>query len=86
MREITIDERDWAEPHQLMDWLKERLEFPVYFGGNLPALYDCLGDICEPTEVTIIRRNPDPDTWFDKATMAFVRMAMENENLKVRVR
>lgn len=86
MREITIDERDWERPQDLMAWLKEELAFPAYFGGSLPALYDCLGDICEATYVTIVRRDPTPDTWFDKATVAFMRVAMENDNLKVRVR
>ena len=86
MREITIDERDWESPQELMEWLKVELSFPDYFGGNLPALYDCLGDVCEPTSVTIVRRDLTPDTWFDKATLAFVRTAVENDNLKVRIR
>lgn len=86
MKEITIDERDFQEPEQLMNYLKETLAFPEWFGGNLRALNDCLGDICEPTLITIIRRDPTPDTWFDRASITIVRASMENDELRVRVR
>lgn len=86
MREMTIDERDFAGPKELMAWLKAELDLPEWFGSSLPALYDLLGDICEPTTITVVRRDPTPDTWFDKATMAIVRSAMQNEYLRVRIR
>ena len=86
MQELTIDERDFSEPAQLMGYLKSELEFPEWFGGNLAALNDCLGDICEPTRITIVRRDPTPDTWFDKVCTVIVRVALENECLKVRIR
>lgn len=86
MREITIDERDFAGPRDFMAWIKEALEFPEYAGNSLAALYDCLGDICEPTTISILRRNPEPDTWFDKASLCIVRASMENDNVKVRIR
>lgn len=86
LRKIVIDERDYRYPSDLMDALKRELGFPDYFGGNLPALNDCLGDICEDTRITIIRRDPTPDTWFDKVTLAIVRASMENDCLRVHVR
>lgn len=86
MREITIDERDFAKPAELMAWLKDALDFPDYFGGSPAALNDCLGDVCEPTRISIIRRDSTPDTWFDKATLIIVRAAMENDYLSARVR
>ncbi len=86
MRDITIDERDFAGPRDFMAWIKEALEFPEYAGNSLAALHDCLGDICEPTTISILRRNPEPDTWFDKASLCIVRASMENDNVKVRIR
>lgn len=86
MQEITLDERDYREPSELMAFLAAELAFPNYFGGNLRALNDCLGDVCEPTRITIVRRDPTPDTWFDKVTMVIVRASMENDDLSVRIR
>ena len=86
MLERCVDERDFARPAELMDYLQRKLDFPAWFGGNLRALNDCLGDISEPTRITIIRRDPTPDTWFDRATIVIVRAALENDYLEARVR
>ncbi len=86
MRKIKIDERDFSDVHALMAQLKEALDFPDYFGESPAALRDCLGDICEPTRITIVRRDPTPDTWFDRASSIIVRASLENECLSVRIR
>lgn len=69
-----------------MAWMKDELSLPEWWGKGLPALYDALTDISEPTRITVIRRDPTPDTWFDKATLCIVRAAMENDRLQARVR
>lgn len=33
--------------------LKERLRLPDWYGGNLDALHDCLGEIGEPTRIIL---------------------------------
>lgn len=33
--------------------IARELHFPVWYGMNLDALYDCLTDICEDTTVTL---------------------------------
>lgn len=33
--------------------IKRRLHLPDYYGCNLDALCDCLGEIGEPTEITL---------------------------------
>ena len=86
MREIIIDERDFDGPRMFMAWVKQTLDLPEWTGYGLPAFYDVLTDICEPTTITVIRRDPTPDTWFDKATVAMARAAMVNDRLKLRVR
>ena len=43
MNEIILDGRLMVEnPHE---YIKEQLEFPDYYGNNLDALYDCLGEV-----------------------------------------
>ena len=50
-QKIILDiERLNKEGH---DYLKELFDFPDYYGKNLDALYDCLGDM-DDTEVIII--------------------------------
>ena len=38
-------------PHEYM---KKSLNFPEYYGKNLDALFDCLSEIGEKTEITLI--------------------------------
>lgn len=86
MRTIQIDERDFASADQLMAFLACELEFPAYFGGNLRALNDCLGDLCEPTRIKVRRRYGGAGTWFERTTLILMRAACENNNLQVRIR
>ena len=41
-------------PHE---YIKDNLNFPDYYGKNLDALFDCLGDIGEKTEIIIKNHN-----------------------------
>ena len=45
MREIEIDGRKMDDRGSLFAHLKAELGLPDYFGGNLDALADCLGEI-----------------------------------------
>ena len=85
MRKLTIDERDFASRDELMDFLARELDVPGYFGGILPALLDCLGDIAEPTRFKVRRRTPDAGSWFERVSIALLRAACSNESLSVRV-
>ena len=85
MRKLTIDERDFASHDELMAFLAKELAFPSYFGGNLPALHDCLGDISEPTRIKLRRRTPDAGSWFEHVSLVCLRTACENDALSVRI-
>ncbi len=60
MREITIDEARLSSPADAHRLLAARLSFPAYYGHNLSALADCLGDVSEPTRIVVIRRSAAP--------------------------
>ncbi len=51
MREVTLDLTPFEEKHGLHDYLKQTLDFPFYYGGNLDALYDVLGSITQATRL-----------------------------------
>lgn len=53
------------------EYLIKTLDLPDYYGRNLDALYDCLTDICEDTEIHLFNSNDVSldliDTFFDAA-------------------
>lgn len=81
-RELTIREKDLQDPEDLHAFVSRELGFPEWYGGNLSALADCLGDVCEPTRVTLVPDEPTTD-WFARAQRVFERMAAENPQLQV---
>ena len=88
MLEICVDERDFARPAELMDYLQRKLDFPAWFGGNLRALNDCLGDISEPTRLYVMRDATLPPgndyaEQMDRLCMVLLRSARENPYLSV---
>lgn len=42
MKQIVLDAGKLRERESAHAYLKEKLEFPDYYGRNLDALYDCL--------------------------------------------
>jgi ribonuclease inhibitor len=53
LRTIIIDGKKMTSRENAHVHLAERLSFPDYYGGNLDALHDCLGDISEETHLII---------------------------------
>ena len=90
MRKIELN---FNIPHtrsQIHEYLKEKLEFPDYYGNNLDALYDCLTDICEPTAIGLYFSYSDYDeedhdlaSYFDKVKKVFRDAEEDNKALAV---
>lgn len=57
MKTIIIDGNEIISMNNIHRIFAEELCFPEWYGRNLDALYDCLGDVTE--EVEIIVENTD---------------------------
>ena len=77
---VRLAAAHFAGKEELHAYLAEKLRFPDYYGGNLAALNDCLGDIAKPTAIFALRADDDPE-WFRDACRVMQRAAGENPNL-----
>ena len=76
--------RELAHAH-----LKERLRLPDWYGNNLDALHDCLGDFGEPTRI-ILRFAPELvrslGAYGTKLIRVLQQAVEENPNLRLTLR
>lgn len=82
IRFVELDCRAFANAREVHEFLARELGFPEYYGHNLDALYDCLGDVFEPTEIRI-RRRWHQDEWFKKIAAVVRDAARKNPRLTV---
>ncbi|MBR3234281.1 MAG: barstar family protein [Atopobiaceae bacterium] len=88
--EVPIDERDLLDMNTIHDYLRVTLGLPEYYGKNLDALQDCLGDIDTPTRLYVMRdASADPASEYaqemDKLCLVLLQAARENEMLSVSI-
>lgn len=57
MRICVLDGTEIGDRGQLHEALASSLSFPEWYGRNLDALYDCLTDMREETEIRILHRD-----------------------------
>lgn len=60
MKEIILDGNMLAYEKQAHIYLKEKLKFPDYYGGNLDSLADCLTDL-DQEKIMIIPSDTETD-------------------------
>ena len=86
MRDITLDVTSFEEKISLHRYLKETLDFPFYYGGNLDALYDELSSETEPIHILLrYAKNPQGAmiAYTPRLLTVFEDAAKNNYNLKV---
>lgn len=88
--EVPIDERDLLNIDIVHDYLRVTLGFPEHYGKNLCALYDCLGDISEPTRLYVMRdatMKPSDEyaLQMDRLCEVLLRAARHNPMLSVSI-
>ena len=70
---ITLDARQMESREQAHRYLREQLQFPEHYGGNLDALYDCLTELTD-TQVRFVNTQGAP-AYFGKVYRVFADAA-----------
>ena len=89
MRTITLDINRLHSVPALHKYLRSALALPVYYGANLDALYDCLTEIVEPTNIIVPANVADNEKlgWYGEQLLQVLQdAAEENDNLQVTVK
>ena len=84
--EIVLDAKRFKGRSRAHAYLKEALHLPDYYGKNLDALYDCLGDIGEETVIVVpevIQKKEYLGEYGKIMLRVFKDAAEQNEMLKV---
>ena len=85
MQYVTIDGTAVTDRAALYALFAEALEFPGYFGNNLDALYDCLGDVGEDTVIDLARPDALADAlgedFCERFTSLLLRASDENPHI-----
>ena len=84
--EIVLDAKRFKGRSRAHAYLKEALQLPDYYGQNLDALYDCLGEIGEETVIVVpevIQKKESLGDYGKTMLRVFKDAAQENKMLKV---
>lgn len=86
MKKLILDGDKITSLSDVHDLFSTELEFPSFYGRNLDALYDCLTDVSEKTEITV-RNFAKLEYELGKYAAIIVRVIKDacdvNENLSV---
>ena len=86
MRKITLDIEKMRSLPMLHKYLHTALALPEYYGANLDALYDCLTEMSEPTELVVPKKVADEAYlgWYGQQFLQMLEdAAAANEALRV---
>ncbi len=89
MRKITLDIEKMRSLPMLHKYLHTALALPEYYGANLDALYDCLTEMSEPTELVVPKKVADEAYlgWYGQQFLQMLEdAAAENEALQITLR
>lgn len=84
MRTIVVNETIFSTADDLHAYLATRLDFPSYYGNNLDALQDCLGDIDDDVRFYVVRTphfEVEENAWFDRFCRVFERATNDNPHI-----
>ncbi len=86
MRKIILDIDKMYSIPALHKYLHRALNLPTYYGANLDALYDCLTEMVEPTELVVPQsiKNEDKLGWYGEQFITCLQDAAEaNSSLTI---
>lgn len=83
---LVLDGQKITSREDLHKQMEAVLDFPEWYGGNLDALYDCLTDLMEETDIHILHKDALADTLGDY-TERLLRILKDAEqsNLNIQV-
>lgn len=88
MKSVILEGKILAQQEKTQDYLKQMLELPEYYGGNLDALYDCLTELPE-MEIEISMDGLEEDrvdmAYFKKLLRVFQDAQEDNEDIQVKI-
>lgn len=88
MNYVMLDGGFLRSKDHLHDILSRELRFPEYYGRNLDALHDCLTDIMEDTQISVInaeRADAELQQYLDRVLRVLRDSAEENRHLFLNV-
>lgn len=84
MRNVILNLRGIETKQALHEALAEGFAFPDYYGKNLDALYDCLTDISEETDVEVfLGENSELESYCSLVLKVLEEAAEENDSLRI---
>ena len=89
MRKIVLDIEKMRSLPMLHKYLHTALALPEYYGANLDALYDCLTEMSEPTELVVPKKVADEAYlgWYGQQFLQMLEdAAAANEALQITLR
>ncbi len=88
MLEIILEEQDFTTLAEVHELLADQLDFPDYYGQNLSALWDCLGDLDGDVRFLVSRDDSESarKEWFDRLVRVLSRADEQLDNIETIVR
>ena len=88
MYTVTVIGKMYDDIEQVHDFLAEELDFPVYYGKNLSALYDVLTDLWDETCIQIDSSevlDEEKRSWFLRLIDVITDAVEANEKLELEI-
>lgn len=88
MKTIIIDGNEIISMSDIHSIFAEELDFPEWYGKNLDALYDCLGDVTEELEIVIENKSELEENLgisFEKLCRLLEDISTENDYISVEI-
>lgn len=82
MLHIILNGAALTTSEEMHHYLAKMLHFPAYYGKNLDALYDCLTDMVEETELILL--NWDAFDHTKRALRVMMDSVAENEKIHIK--
>ena len=79
---VVLDAMRLQRKEDAHKYLREALNFPEYYGGNLDALHDCLTELDEVV-IEFVNADKVSGGYFAKVMNVFEDSAEENRGLKI---